>query len=565
MKTKKIIFSSLIALSLSFTACTLDFTPDSVISKDALTTDNFAALTAPMYNLYWSNFNGQFYFGLGDGMSYNLRGIYSQYIAPYGDFNVTALTPTLIDGWNSLYVVVEQSNKVIKDITAASGVSDDEKAPYIAEARFMRGLAYWHLASLWGNVILTTDPTPLIQNPVVNANTQDDGFQFAIRDMEYAAKFLPEAPPSEGRVCKYSAFGMLSRFYLAYSGFVASNFGQNPNCGKRDQSYLDLAKKAAEKVINNGQFKLTNNYPDLFTIENNNNVESLFAFQWVPGVGIYDQGPSPGNGIANSQQAYFAFSSLITGDDAAWGGGGTGCPYDMIKEYELNDTIRRKATWMGNGDFYPEISKATGGLTYNNDVFSGTSSSGAAGWISVKKGVVGSSKDNSAIARMNSALDNYMMRLAEVYLNYAEAILGNDATTSNAIALQYFNVVRTRAGMPAKTSITWEDIRHERRVEFCMEGRYWYDLLSRAYYQQQEVVNYLVNQNRGTIVTYLFDAPNNLRLDPDHANGTRAVSTPTAKTLLLPYPSSEVTQDPKLADPPVPYTFTEDRITDLFN
>jgi len=31
------------------------------------------------------------------------------------------------------------------------------------------GLAYWHLASLWGNVILTTDPTPLVQNPVVNA------------------------------------------------------------------------------------------------------------------------------------------------------------------------------------------------------------------------------------------------------------------------------------------------------------------------------------------------------------------------------------------------------------
>jgi hypothetical protein len=555
MKTKNIIFSFVVTLALSLAACNdfLDIKPNNLITGSSLTADNLPSLTAPLYNRVWFDFNDKFYFGLGDGMSYNLYAPYSDYVYPFADLSVTGLTGPLVSAWASLYVVIQQSNKVIKSINESSA-SQEVKNQYIAEARFMRGTAYWYLASLWGNVIITEDPSPLTTNPIVNSNTQKDAFEFAIRDMEFAAKYLPETVGQAGRVNRYSAFGMLSRFYLAYSGFVASNYGENPNVGTRDINYLTLAKKAAEKVIEESSFELMDNYPDLFKVENNNNSESMFAFQWVPGLSS-----STGYGVINTHQAYFAYSSEITGDDAAWGDW-TRCPYDMIKEYEKNDTIRRKATWMGYGDHYPEINKANGGLTYNRNV-SGNSST----TLNVKKGVTGSNKDNPAIGRMNSALDNYMLRLAEVYLNYAEAILGNDASTTDVNALKYFNDVRTRAGMPAKASITWEDIRYERRVEFCMEGRYWYDLLSRAYYQQQEVINYIKNQNRGTITPYLFSAPNNLSIDPETDPGNRAVGEVTPAIFLLPYPESELIQNPKLADPPVPYTFTEDRITDLFD
>ncbi len=555
MKTKNIIFSFVVTLALSLAACNdfLDIKPNNLITGSSLTADNLPSLTAPLYNRVWFDFNDKFYFGLGDGMSYNLYAPYSDYVYPFADLSVTGLTGPLVNAWASLYVVIQQSNKVIKSINESSA-SQEVKNQYIAEARFMRGTAYWYLASLWGNVIITEDPSPLTTNPIVNSNTQKDAFEFAIRDMEFAAKYLPETVGQAGRVNRYSAFGMLSRFYLAYSGFVASNYGENPNVGTRDENYLNLAKQAAKKVIEESSFALMDNYPDLFKIEYNNNSESMFAFQWVPGLNS-----STGYGVINTHQAYFAYSSEITGDDAAWGDW-TRCPYDMIKEYEKNDTIRRKATWMGYGDHYPEINKANGGITYNRNV-SGNSST----TLNVKKGVTGSSKDNPAIGRMNSALDNYMLRLAEVYLNYAEAILGNATSTSDDMALKYFNDVRKRAGLPAKTSITWEDIRHERRVEFCMEGRYWYDLLSRAYYQQQEVINYIKNQNRGTITPYLFSAPNNLSIDPETDPGNRAVGEVTPAIFLLPYPESELIQNPKLADPPVPYTFTEDRITDLFD
>lgn len=53
--------------------------------------------------------------------------------------------------------------------------------------------------------------------------------------------------------------------------------------------------------------------------------------------------------------------------------------------------------------------------------------------------------------------------------------------------------------MPELKSITYENLRYERRIEFALEGQYWYDLLRRSYYQQQEVVNYLNNQERNAV------------------------------------------------------------------
>ena len=37
-----------------------------------------------------------------------------------------------------------------------------------------------------------------------------------------------------------------------------------------------------------------------------------------------------------------------------------------------------------------------------------------------------------------------------------------------------------------------------------MEGQFWYDLVRRSYYQQQEVLNYMENQERAQ--QYEFDA-----------------------------------------------------------
>jgi hypothetical protein len=126
-----------------------------------------------------------------------------------------------------------------------------------------------------------------------------------------------------------------------------------------------------------------------------------------------------------------------------------------------------------------------------------------------------------------------MQRVAEVYLNLAEAILGNDASTSDATALEYFNKVRTRAGMPTKKSISYEDLRYERRIEFAFEGQYWYDLVRRAYYKQQEVVNYLNNQDRNA--SYDYDETTGVyEISASYVAPGTGVATATVGSLTLP-------------------------------
>ena len=153
-----------------------------------------------------------------------------------------------------------------------------------------------------------------------------------------------------------------------------------------------------------------------------------------------------------------------------------------------------------------------------------------------------------------------MLRLADVYLLYAEALLGNNNSTSNAEALKYFNLVRTRTKeLTALTSITYENIRKERRVELAMEGQYWYDLVRRSYYQQQEVLNYLNNQEREAIYTYTPAANTAVKKD-DAPSHDVAVATPDK--LLLPIPESEISKNPLLSRDrkPEPYNFTEEKI-----
>ena len=311
----------------------------------------------------------------------------------------------------------------------------------------------------------------------------------------------------------------------------------------------DMAKKAALKVIENRNFELMTDYADLFMIDNNNNSETLFALQWVSN-GTY--------GECNTIQDYFACESAITGNDRAWGGYVFAQP-DVIWEYEKGDK-RRQPTWMAYGDHYPEIQKANGGYTCEKKA------SGTVSGIYCKKYVCGSSKDNAKITSGSTPINTYMLRLAEVYLIYAEAILGNNPSTDDADAMEYFNKVRKRAGLEPQNSITYEDIRRERRLELCLEGQYWYDLVRRAYYKQQEVLNYITGQDRGTAIPVVWDADTQtLKRDEDSDETKRAIGDVDSSIFLLPYPESETVQNPLLKADPMPYAFKEDRITDLFN
>ena len=122
---------------------------------------------------------------MGDGRANNITAQWSSYIYPYTNMNETSLSEGLDGAWGSLYSVVAQSNNTINNIKnySASSVSEIAKQQGIAEARFMRGTAYWYLGSLWGAAILYENTSYLVNNYVVPANPLADVFVFAIRDL----------------------------------------------------------------------------------------------------------------------------------------------------------------------------------------------------------------------------------------------------------------------------------------------------------------------------------------------------------------------------------------------
>lgn len=513
--------------------------------------------TAPLYNYVWNNFNSKLYYSMGDGRANNLTARWSTYIYPFTNFTETALSDGLEDAWGSLYSVIAQANYTITNIErySTAAVSEAAKIQAYAEARFMRGVAYWYVGSLWGKGIIYTDTAAQVSNPVVPPHRQTDVIEFAVRDLEYAAANLSASAKNPGRVTCYSAFGMLSRVYLSMAGLTTegqydgTNIETNFNDGVRNEYYLDLAKKAALKCME-GPYALMDEYKDLFSVATwNNNSESVFQLQWLSGAT-----DAIGWGGNNSISAFFSWSTMV--GETNWGNA-TYASWDMVREYDPADVKRRDATIATVGVRYDDLNVENGGYVYD------VTEDGYDNKCNVKKHVIGKLDDNGQSYQQSSGVNTYMMRLAEVYLNLAEAILGNDETTTDPVALEYYNAVRTRAGMPTKLIIQYEDLRYERRIELAYEGQYWYDLIRRAYYEQQSVVDYLNTQerNRGykwNEETKVYEAAE----EPGEG-----VSTATAQHLLIPISDVDRGRNNYLNGAPVAYEFGEREVnvTELYN
>ena len=548
------------------------FTSDEAVSQALL----------PLYNYVWYMFNDKSYYGMGDGRSNNITAQYSDYIYPYTNFTESGASNGLNDAWVSFYTVVAQANNTINNIQnhSSSGVSQTAKTQGVAEARFMRGLAYWYVGSLWGCGVLYENTQELVNNYNVPASSRTDIFEFAIRDMEYAAVNLPASSPASGRVNKYAAYAMLSRLYLSMAGvtttgrYDGTNIQTNFISQSRNPYYLNAAKKAALKVINEGPYQLLGNYASLFDYKTqNNNSESIFQLQWQSGA------PA---GLANSMTRFLAWSTQVnTGN--SWGGS-TYCSYDLWKEFKeyndktldvtIDDPIRRHYSVASYGEVYPEFSTDP----EKPYIYGETESAGSEG-ANIKKYVIGTNAVNGIAANNNSGINTYMMRLAEVYLNYVDACLEYVGTevdihgteiklwqTTDATALELFNAIRQRADMPTKSKVTYEDLRHEYRVELAFEGLYWYFLLRRGYYEQTEVVNYVNNQYRNA--RYYNSSTHEYKLSESYSLPGPSVSVATARNLVLPIPDTDATKNPLLKSdangvvPTEAYTFGEREVSD---
>jgi hypothetical protein len=536
----------ILAIVLLAGACGKDFLE--LTPQDRLTADNYyrnedevRAGTASLYGYPWFSFDDKFSWLAGDCMSGNIYYTYDQE-GQFFYFSFNEGNSHLSAGWKGLFRVISYANSIINDMPriAEKNVTQDVINAALGEARFIRAAAYFILAEYWGEVPIVENSTELVTSNqmMLLKNTRSSIYEFIRRDLEYAVQNL-KTTDEPGRVTQWSAKGMLAKLYLTMAQDLT-----DPN----SVTYFAKAKEYAEDVITNSGLSLMEDYYDLFLIENNNNEESLFALQWMKGR----------YAIGNSRNANWARSSLIA--DQQWGGG-KGVTYDFMQDVKSGDK-RRSAIYMTLGDYYPEINKANGGYTYNFETENTDNPNNPLESYNqvlnhLKKFVVGSSADTEGQVGtdQDAGINQYILRLADVYLIYAEATLGAAASTSDQTALDYFNAIRTRAELDSVQSITFMDILIERRVEFCLESMFWFDLKRYFYREPQAAIDYLNAQQREYIYNRI--SSNN---DPNLWESYKLKETPNSyflyeSQMFLPIPASEVLVNPMLSEAAVEYKF----------
>lgn len=550
-------------------------------TEDAINTSNFYKTDAQaragvnyLYNSPWYDFQRGF-FKVGEV----LAGNYYWGGSPYLTFTLTGSDVDLVNMSASLWAVNTHSSTVYENLKNSSGPSEEVKNACMGECLTWKAFAYFYLVRSFGSV-------PIVNNPIDVINSQQASslhkakisniYDYIIMLLNQAISLLPEKDATgTGRIDRYAAKALLAKVYLTKSGFSEEYTEYKKGsysyavckAHKRNQADLDKAAELALDVIENSGRNLENKYSDIFRGDHNVCDENLISWAWA----VSDQWTSQ-----NTLQSDLAMNGFDEfGDNwGQWNGPSVDLE-DAFGENALskdrqNTDDRRKATMMLPGDTYDYFYTDCGGFDYLKFVYGGYAdhmSDGAmespTGAASVKH-LYGNNNDHikafgSSAAYMRSNLYTHILRLADVYLIYCEAKIGDNGSTTDPKALQYFYDVRHRSvkgydKVPA--SITWEDVWKERRLELACEGDRWYDFVRRYYYDPQGAINELKGQRRngynGLDALYKEYYKNKVWNVTSSQNYDITKSAPnvTDQSFTLPLPSSDVVYNPLLLEAP---------------
>ena len=214
------------------------------------------------------------------------------------------------DGWISMFSVVAQSINTIERIEkyAGAAVSQGARTQGIAEARFMRGVAYWYIGSLWNTAVLYTSTSAMVQNYIVAPNRVTDVMEFAIRDLEYAAANLASTAPQECRLSSYAAYCMMSRIYLSMAGLTTEGqYDGNNIATDHNQLTMEIMQKVAAK---HGLVCLLHEKP--FAGVNGSGKHNNWSMATDTGVNLLSPGETP---YENAQFLLFLCAVIKAVDD----------------------------------------------------------------------------------------------------------------------------------------------------------------------------------------------------------------------------------------------------------
>ena len=518
-------YSLIVLLATAGVSCKKDFIERSSLDGTTLTNyyntaEEVRSLTSTLYGLPWSGYENRAMDVIGDVMAGNeYTGSGNGDDAPFLNFTLASTAVRVADAWKVFYKIGGWTSEYMNalELKKSQGGNPAFIDPAIAECHFFRGTVYFYIARIWGDAPIVTEPgkTAITGDFEIPRYHKADVLRFAMEELQQAENGLPETDPEPGRLTKYSAKGMLAKLYLYNKDY-------------------ENAKIKAKEVIESGHYDLFADYAGMFnSSKNNNNIESLFSVQHQLTGNPWGSGnqKNPDRGPGNLQTDEASMWELYIPTE------------DIKNAFEFGD-IRRAGSMMEHGwtkpEWKPQNTNAAynafmaNGYKYDTLVAVGDGGQRSMTLSNIAKYVVGpgAKYGGEAVSGMNTGINTMILRYADVLLVYAEAILGNNTSTTDDEALKAFNKVRARANLSPKSSITPDDVLKERRVEFAFEGEYWFDIQRQGFAKAKQIIE---SQNRGTR-DYPF-----------------YVSNFTEQMMHLPIPSGEILQDPALAKDPVSY------------
>lgn len=499
MKIKKYITAGCLAAMATLLPSCMDLEPKAEMS------DNHVWSTAENFQLFANQFYGWLP-NLGRGVQDNVHSDFRSDLLCTTNVNPSSQGTNTIptgDGlYNGNFKNIYYCNLLLKN---APGFSDQEaiKVP-VAEAKFFRAMNYFELVQTFGNVTLLTEPLDIDSEALYGPRTdRSQVIDLCVQDLLDAEASLPEQPTENGRLCKDAARGLLSRVAL-YEGTWQKFHTDGANAtstNARAASLLKIAADAAKRVISGARYSLfkpaalgTEAYRYMFILEDEqcnpaglvkaDNHEYILARRqrtedkcvmnithaltttynyWatrkLAEMYVCQNGlPIKYNGTVNPQ---------FKGNDVS----------SAAAEYQNRDNRMNNTLLMPGTKFFDNERSRT---AWNDTDFDDSKKYFTAGAPTNASGYA--PRKWATERRVTDQYESYdypVIRLAEVYLNYAEAMFELNNRIDNA-DLKWLNEVRKRIN-PNMTELSNElvsanglsmrdEIRRERTVELFLEG-----------------------------------------------------------------------------------------------
>ena len=377
--------------------------------------------------------------------------------------------------------LLENSNHINLDISRLDPAKRVEYENNLKDIRMWRAEAHFLRAYFNFELLKRYGPIPIIKSTLdINKDYSDtprptmkEVVEFIANDCDIAADSLELTPwrnmnDAFGRATKGAALALKSRLLLYAASPLYVDFGDVDEANKpSDATLWKAAADAAKAVIDLNQYELAPAYDDLFKNDFQNK-EYIFVRRY-PSNSDFEKSNFPvsygGKGGTNPSQNLIDDYEMLDGTAFDWND-----PVKAAHPFENRDE-RLLATVLMNGVLF----KGKRVATYPGGADATPNPNATKTGYYLRKFL-----NENVNIQTGGGSDGHVVplfRLAEIYLNYAEAL--NEYDPTNPDIAVYLNKIRERVSLPdVPSGLTQEQMRtlihHERRVELAFEEhRFW--------------------------------------------------------------------------------------------